>query len=150
VVQLRRPCLAHVDLDPGAFVRHHREQVRQRLVRRAGDVAHAYQAGLAAPGPPGVLDQAGGVGQNPAGRLDEHPAGLGQPGRPPLEQLDAQGTFEVTNLPAQRRLGHVQALGRPLEPTLIGNRDDVPHETQLDHHANTVCPFRSGCVGPHA
>jgi hypothetical protein len=134
VVEVGRPSLAYFDLDAWVFFRHRREEAGQRLVRGAGDVAEPDEPGLASPGPAGRLDHFVGVGEHPPRRLGEHPAGLGEPGRTPFEQPDAQLAFKVANLPAERRLRHVQPLGGALEPAFVGDRDDVPHETQLDHH----------------
>jgi len=49
-------------------------------------------------------------------RLSKHNADLG-----PYEQLDAKRLFQLTNLPAQRWLGNVEALRRPSEVGLAMN-----------------------------
>ena len=42
----------------------------------------------------------------------------------PLEEVNAELLFELPDLPAQRRLRHAQALGRPREVQLFGDSDE--------------------------
>jgi hypothetical protein len=41
----------------------------------------------------------------------------------PLEELHVNGGFELLDLTAQRRLGHVQSCRRPAEVKFLGNSD---------------------------
>jgi FMN-dependent NADH-azoreductase len=60
----------------------------------------------------------------------------GQPHLPraAVEQRDAELLLELAHRRAERRLGHVQALGRASEVALLGDGDEVPDESQLGLH----------------
>ena len=49
------------------------------------------------------------------------------------QQLDTELALEQAHLPAQRRLGDVQALGRTREVALGRHGDEVAQPTQLGH-----------------
>jgi hypothetical protein len=51
----------------------------------------------------------------------------------PIDELDADLPFELTDLLAQRRLGHVQALRCSTEVKLLGYGDEVPQMANFDH-----------------
>jgi hypothetical protein len=56
------------------------------------------------------------------------PAGLGQvdAAAVPHEQPGTQPAFEILQVGAQRRLGHVQPGGGPGQRAFLGDGDDVP------------------------
>jgi hypothetical protein len=53
--------------------------------------------------------------------------------RAALEQLDAELALECPDSLAERRLRHVQALGRPAEVQLLGDGDEVRQMAQEVH-----------------
>ena len=67
--------------------------------------------------------------------LDQELAGLGQLElmRGAVQQLDAELLLEKPHLPAERRLGDVQPLGRPREVPLPRDRDEVLQPTKIGH-----------------
>ncbi len=75
----------------------------------------------------GRLDQVGRLAEHGAGALDQHPPGRGQQHTPPiaLEEAHAQRRLQVGELSAQRRLGHVAALGGGAEAERIGHGHHV-------------------------
>ena len=68
----------------------------------------------------GQLQDAARVGQ------EGHP-GRGQGDRPggAVDELHAELALELLDLPAQRRLGHVQPLGGPPEVQFLGDGDEA-------------------------
>lgn len=50
-----------------------------------------------------------------------------------LEQCDAQFVLELADRRAERRLSHVQSLGRAPEAERFGDRDELPELAQIDH-----------------
>ncbi len=65
--------------------------------------------------------------------LEQQPAGIGQRQRPacPIEQRDTDLILELLDLPAERRLGDVQLLGRAGEIALPRNGDEIAELTRL-------------------
>ena len=126
---------AGADLELRDLVRHRLEQPGRRLVARAGAVAEDDAAALArgealhgAPQIVGRVEQAGSA-------LEQEPPGVGQRDlvRRAPQQLDAELALEQAHLPAQRRLGDVQALGRAREVALGRHGDEVAQPAQLGH-----------------
>ena len=58
----------------------------------------------------------------------------------PGEQDTVQPLLEDADLPAERRLGHVQALSRGAEVELLGDHQECLEQTRLD----AVGPFHDG------
>ena len=56
----------------------------------------------------------------------------------PLEQLGAHDALELLDLPAQRRLGHLQPGGGPAEVQLLGDGDETAELLQRERHARKV------------
>jgi hypothetical protein len=81
-------------------------------------------------------------------RLDqEGPSGRRQPHRPagPVQQDHAEDALQQLDLPAQRRLGHVQTLRRPPEVEFLGDGDEAPQLAEFEHvHAASVPHYRVG------
>jgi 1,4-dihydroxy-2-naphthoyl-CoA synthase len=50
--------------------------------------------------------------------------------RDAVDELDAEFGFELLNLPTQRRLRHVQALGSATEVKLLGDGDEAGQSRQ--------------------
>jgi hypothetical protein len=83
-------------------------------------------------------DGAPGLRQRRVGLGEEQPAGLGQRHAPAraLEEPHAELALERLDLQAERRLRHMQPLGRPPEMQLLGNGDEIPEMAQL-HDVDT-------------
>jgi hypothetical protein len=67
--------------------------------------------------------------------LQQEAPGVGQRDlvRRAPQQLDAELAFEQAHLPAEGRLGDVQALGRAREAALGGHGDEVAQPAQVGH-----------------
>ena len=50
-----------------------------------------------------------------------------------IDQLDADLAFELTDLAAQRGLGHVQAFGGTPKMEFFGHHDEVTQLSNFDH-----------------
>jgi len=112
------------------------DDLGQHAVQRGGDEADR-QAALDLADPLGHRGQLGGLGQQLAGMRVEEAAGLGELERPAaaLEQQHPQVILQLLDLPGQRRLGDVQALGRAREVQLLGDGNEVTQVTQF--HVDT-------------
>ena len=121
---INAPGLERFDLLQGGHLRQPQLQLQRVMAAQAADQfrQHAIQGrGGKADAQPGLLPQAdaprvvAGLGQllqQHIGVFIEVPPGLGQPQRPaPLQQHHTQLIFQLLDLPAQRRLGDVQAFG---------------------------------------
>jgi hypothetical protein len=62
----------------------------------------------------------------PAGRQPHRAAGA-------VQQGDAQDALQQLDLPAERRLGHVQPLGGAAEMQLLGGGHEAAQLTQFEH-----------------
>ena len=120
---------------------HARAPARELGEQRLGDVVGAGRepesqlAGLA----PGVAEgclgrRVGGLDGGARGREHRRP-GLGQlhPRARAVEQPDAELALEPRDLLAERRLGHVQALGGAAEVQLVGERDERAQQPRVGH-----------------
>ena len=81
-----------------------------------------------------------GEGQQPPGFLQEGGSRRGQLDLPvvPFQQLGADGLLQLLDLPAQRRLGHVQAFRRAAEVKLFCHRDESGQLVKGKHDAFPV------------
>jgi len=87
-------------------------QLRQHPIQRRRRKTDAQPGLFAQANAPGAIANLAQLLQQHVGVLIEKPPGLGQPQRPPTFQQDhAQFVLQLLNLPAQRRLGNVQAFG---------------------------------------
>jgi hypothetical protein len=64
------------------------------------------------------------------------PAGVRRTART-LQEPHAKDAFENLDLPAQRRLGHMESLGGPAEMQLLGGRDEATELTELEQRCNS-------------
>lgn len=107
------------------------------LAHRRGDeqvrhVPDGEAAGLR--GGPGLGGGLGGGAQQRLGARQKHLPGLREPGalRCTVQQPGPQLFLQPPDLTTQGRLGDVQRLGGTAEVTLLGDGDEVPHETQFE------------------
>jgi hypothetical protein len=127
--------LRGVDLDAGMELAQPREQRGPQLMAGRGRAPEPQRAEHAAARARRArercvdrLQRGSAVGQQPPARLGElHVA------RRADEQLDAELVLELADRRAQRRRGHVQAIGRPREVQLLGDRDEIAQVAQLGH-----------------
>jgi glyoxylase-like metal-dependent hydrolase (beta-lactamase superfamily II) len=107
----------------------------QRLEARAPVVAEAQGADLAHAGTAGGRDRGIRSGQCAPRALEKLHARLGERdlSGATQEQAGADLALELANREAERRLRHVQALGRVAEVQLFGHRDEVAQVPELDH-----------------
>jgi hypothetical protein len=82
----------------------------------------------------------GQVAQRATGVLEVRLSGVGGPhGAPsPVQQLDAQGSFELFDLLGERGLGDVQFLGGAGEVALVSDGKQVAQVAQLYDHASKL------------
>src|SRR5262249_9881932 len=57
---------------------------------------------------------------------------------PPREQRHAEVDLEPVDLPAERRLRHVQARGGARDVLLIGDGDEITEDAQIQHETDRV------------
>ena len=98
--------------------------------------AESQRAGRAAVDPPGHVAGALDEREQPVGLVEEGAPGLGQrdPAVVALEQGHPDRALELLDLPAQRRLRHVEPLGRAAEVQLLGDGDEGADLVE-GHHA---------------
>ncbi|GAA4684732.1 hypothetical protein GCM10023215_19540 [Pseudonocardia yuanmonensis] len=113
--------------DPGQPPAQRGGQLGQRI---DGERRHRGDHELAGPQRHDLLDRAAGpldVGHYPPRRLDQRPArGRGdEAAAGPLEQGDAELLLEPPDRFRQRRLREVQRLGRPGDPAVLHNGQEV-------------------------
>ena len=117
----------------GACVAKRAQQLGHERVHRRADEADRQPADLAALDAPGlarrVLDRVEDLPRPDQERL----AGRGQLDLALVaqQQRRADLLLELADLLAQRRLGHVQALGRAAEVQLLGDDDEVAQVAEL-------------------
>jgi len=128
-----------LDDQPWVVVAQLLQQSRHYVVRGADVIGEADRADQPAPGRLCAPYQVIGLRQHPPGLGYEHPASLGKPGRAAMEELDAEHALKVADLPAQRRLRHVQPPRGRLKSAFVGNCDDIPHDAQVHRHTTRVC-----------
>ncbi len=107
-------------------------QFRQHAVQGRRRKADAQPGLLAQADAPGVVADLAQLLEQPIGVLIEKSPGLGQPQRSTaLEQHHAQFVFQLLNLPAQRRLGDVQAFGSAGEVEGLAQNLEIAQVTQF-------------------
>ncbi len=115
------------------------DQLGQTVVQRRGRKADAEPLALALAYAPGALADAFQLRKQGAGLLVEIAPGVGQAQRPAaLQQGHAEQFLELLDLPAQRWLGDVQALGGAGEVEGAGHFAEVAQVSQL-HDTSRVC-----------
>ena len=99
-------------------------------------IANAERVELTHPRPLRHLDAPVGLGERAPGRGQQHRAGGGQrdPAARPRKQHDAQNSFELADLLAEGRLGHVQSARRAAKMQLLGHGNEIPEVAQLHVH----------------
>ena len=111
------------------------EQRRQEALHRAAGEADLDRARLARGDR--LRDQGGALRQleQPLRLGEEAAAGRGDAHRAAgaLEQLGLERMLEDLDLPAQRRLRHVQPRRRPPEVKLLGDRDETAELAEIEH-----------------
>lgn len=142
VAQLVGEELAHLGLDAPLLRTGPGQQVHHLLRRYRRGVADAQMPGLAPADAPGALQGGVGLGLERAGVVDE-----GLPGGgggdvlvAPVQELDADVPLKGADRGAQRLLAEVQPLGRPGEPALLGDGDEVFQLVQVQSHAVRSLP----------
>jgi hypothetical protein len=110
-------------------------QVGQEVVARGGGEADGDLAGVAAGDAARGQGRALGQAQDAAGLQQEGAAGGGQPHRAAgaVQQGHAEDALQQLDLPAQRRLGHVQPLGRAPEVELLGRGHEAAQLAEFEH-----------------
>jgi hypothetical protein len=127
--------LSDPDVDPRVRqleqLQHPRERVTERRRHRADpELPRLTVHGLAHRG---VGGRRGGD-QRPAGVEQDRPcAGERHLTGGAVQERGAEAVLEGLDRLAQRRLGHVQPLGRPAEVQLLGDRDEVPRLPDVHH-----------------
>ncbi len=88
------------------------------------------------------------VAQQLTGRLEERLSrgGEDRPAPDPVEQLDAELSFQPGHALGQRRLGHVQRPGGPGEAAVLDHADDVLDLTEF--HRFSLCLGSEQPLGP--
>ena len=96
-------------------------------MRRRGGEADDDGSEIAGGYPLDVQRRALGQLQDPPGIRQERHPGRGERDRPggAVDELHAEFVLQLLDLPAQRRLGHVQTLGGPPEVQLLGYRNEA-------------------------
>ena len=108
------------------------DQLRQDAVEGGGGETDAEPSLFPRADAPGVVANLAQLLEQGAGVLVEEAPGLGQAQRPAaFEQGHAELVFELLELPAQRRLGDVQALGGAGEIEGFGERLEIAQMTKL-------------------
>lgn len=139
-------------MDAGPLVVQGAQGLRQDPgVHGVADVSHAQSAFLAAPKaaaevlePVRVPQQGRGLGEEDAAVRGEAQALLAA-----LEQGQAQVLLQLGDLPAQWRLGDVQAIGGPADVFLLGHGHEIAKLSQVKHVrplGTQVCPSKSWTV----
>lgn len=131
--------LGQLDLDPRESIMDHRERRPEDGVGADRGEPEPQRPDLAGGGPAGRfrcrLDQR----EHPAGVVEEGGAGRRQPDTAiTLQQTDTQDPFQALDLPAERRLGHLQPGRGPAEVQLLGDGDEPAELGQRVVHAATV------------
>ena len=105
----------------------------QRMERRRGREAHGDAAGLAARGAAGLHGGAFDRGQDRLGIGQEGTAGIGQAdaARMAQQQRRADLALQRPDLLAERRLLHVQLLGRARDMAFVRDGDEVAEVSQF-------------------
>ncbi len=109
---------------------------RQQRVGRVLEEADREPAGLAAMCALRLDDRTLGSAQDLPRLRQENATRLGQlhvPARP-VQQRHIHLLLELADLQAQRRLGDVQALGRPREVEFLGDGDEVPEVAKVHRY----------------
>ena len=122
---------SQADLGPGAAEA--RQKRRHRAERRRAGEADVQMAGRSARHLGGAAAGRGNGFQNGVRLLEEGAAGLGQYDAAvgPFEQARPEFVLERPNLQGQRRLGHVQTLGRTTEMQFLGHRHEIAQVSQF-------------------
>ena len=112
-----------------------RDQFGQKAVSRGGRKADLERSGLAHRDPARDLGGAFGEFEDPPRLGQEAAPGRRQPHRAAgaLQQRRVDDVFENLDLPAERRLRHVEPHRRPAEMQLFGYRDKTPELVQIEH-----------------
>ena len=129
-----------VDVDVGKDRRDLLQQGPQDTEPAGRGETDSQKAGAARGDPAGGDRGAFGEGQQPPGFLQEGGSRRGQLDLPvvPFQQLGADGLLQLLDLPAQRRLGHVQAFRRAAEVKLFCHRDESGQLVKGKHDAFPV------------
>ena len=103
-----------------------------------GDLAHIAdneRPDLPASRPPGLVGRPVELIEDDPCRPEEGPPGVGQADDVvgPIDKFDAEIPLELPDLATERRLGHVQSLGRSPEVKLLGHDHEVPQMPDLDY-----------------
>ena len=117
------------------------DQLRQHTVQRRGRKADAQPGLLALANAAGVVAHLVQLLQQHIGVFIEKPPGLGQPQRAAaLQQDHPQFLFQLLDLPAQRRLGDVQAFGGAGEVEGFAQHLEIAQVTQF--HVSSLHTLR--------
>jgi|GEM_PF-6901779 len=127
--------LQQVDGHAWPFPAHLGDGARQEVVYRAGNKADGQRAALAQCSQPGTLCGAVGLIEQRLGLDEEGTTGGGERHRTRAasEQRDAELVFQQLDLPAQRRLRHVQALGGATEIQFAGQGGKAAQLGEFEH-----------------
>src|SRR5262249_15261048 len=108
---------------------------RERLEPGAPAEADPQLSDLPRRGTLRVVPRSVKLGQSSAGTVEKRAAGLGEPdlARCPKQELGPELLLELSDRRAQRRLGHVQAIGGAAEVELLRDRDEVAQMPKLKH-----------------
>ena len=107
------------------------DEAAGRQLEDVGDAHAANTRGLLHPF--GEGEQLAGVGEE-----DRPPRGEGHVAAVAGEEPEADLALELPDLARQRRLAHVEPGGRPAEVELVGDRDEVAHEAQVEVHPSSL------------
>ena len=117
------------------------DQLRQHAVQRRGCETDAQPGLLALANAAGVVADLVQLFEQHIGVFIEKPPGLGQPQRAAaLQQDHAQFLFQLLDLPAQRRLGDVQAFGGAGEVEGFAQHLEIAQVTQF--HVSSLHTLR--------
>src|SRR3954454_20389509 len=102
-------------------------------------------------GPPRPIQGELDLGERPAPPLKQRGTGGGEldASRRPDEQHDPELALQLSDRSRERRLRHVQAVSRPPEVQLFGNRYEIAQLAQLDRNIHAAHVDRTGAKGPH-
>ncbi len=146
---LGRRQFAQLDADAGMTAAIGANHLRQRGEHQRRAEADAQLAGLAGVGLPGGSDGGVDIPEEAAGRLEQHPPGIGQrhPAAVPVEEPRADDALELLDLRAQRRRRQRQASRGLAEVQLFGHGGKVTQVAELearrvDHEVATIDPCR--------
>lgn len=140
------------DMDAGAVLAQGPQGGGQDAgVHRVGDVTDAQAALLAPAEAPAQVLQSVRVPQQGTRLGQENPAVGGEPDAllAAFEQGESQVLLQLGDLPAERRLGDVQALGGTADVFVLGHGDEVAQLSQVKHvgpRRTQVCPSKSWTV----